>query len=89
MALLHGWFLKVIRLLKGQQLEVLRYVLLHTQVDNTFCASVHDVATTIGLEEQIVQTTFQRLEKCCFWFALKDGRWLVNGNVLLPYGAGN
>lgn len=76
-------FLKVIRLLKGQQLEVLRYVLLHTQSDNTFCASVHEVATAIGLEGQTVQMTFQRLEKCCFWFALKDGRWLVNGNVIL------
>ena len=76
-------FLKVIRLLKGQQLEVLRYVLLHTQSDNTFCASVHEVATTIGLERQTVQMTFQRLGKCCFWFALKDGRWLVNGNILL------
>ena len=59
-------FLKVIRLLKGQQLEVLRYVLLHTQSDNTFCASVHKVATAIGLEGQTVQMTFQRLEKCCF-----------------------
>lgn len=76
-------FLKVIRLLKGQQLEVLRYVLLHTQSDNTFCASAHEVATAIGLEGQTVQMTFQRLEKCCFWFALKDGRWLVNGNMLL------
>lgn len=76
-------FLKVIRLLKGQQLEVLRYVLLHTQSDNTFCASVHEVATAIGLEGQTVQMTFQRLEKCCFWFAQKDGRWLVNGNMLL------
>ena len=76
-------FFKVIRLLKGQQLEVLRYILLHTQVDNTFYASVHDVATAIGLEDQTVQITFQRLEKCCFWFALKDGRWLVNGNILL------
>ena len=82
-------FFKVIRLLKGRQLEVLWYILLHTQVDNTFCASVHDVAAAMSLEEQIVQTTFRRLEKCCFWFALKDGRWLVNGNVLLPYGAGN
>ena len=76
-------FLKVIRLLKGQQLEVLRYVLLHTQVDNTFCTSAHEVATAIGLEGETVQMTFQRLEKCCFWFTLKDGRWLVNGNMLL------
>ena len=82
-------FLKVIRLLKGQQLEVLRYVLLHTQSDNTFCASVHEVATAIGLKGQTVQMTFQRLEKCCFWFALKDGRWLVNGNMLLFCGTGN
>lgn len=78
-------FLKVIRLLKGQQLEVLRYVLLHTQVDNTFCTSVQEVATAIGLKGQTVQMTFQRLEKCCFWFALKDGRWLVNGNILWNY----
>lgn len=66
-------FLKVIRLLKGQQLEVLQYILLHTQFDNTFCASVHEVATAIGLEEQTVLITFQRLEKCCFWFTLKYG----------------
>lgn len=59
-------FLKVIRLLKGQQLEVLRYVLLHTQSDNTFCASVHEVATAIGLEGQTVQMTFQRLENAAF-----------------------
>ncbi len=32
--------------------------------------------------EMIFLLTFQRLEKCCFWFTLKDGRGLVNGNIV-------